>query len=97
MGFVYALADRRATARGSIAALGAAAGWLAILGADAARGANVRMVASRMAEVMQVPSFGFMLITLLFAAALCGTAAVIAGAILPNTTKNARTQIGATN
>ena len=97
MGFVYALADRRAPARGSIAALGAAAGWLAILGADAARGANVRMVASRMAEVMQLPSFGFVLITLLFAAVLCGTAAVIASAIVRNTTNSASAQIGATD
>mgnify|MGYP001600540828 FL=1 len=82
IGFIYALADRRAFARGTIAALGAVLGWLAILGADAARGASIHMVASRMGQVMRLPATGFVLITLLFAALLAGTAAVIASAIV---------------
>jgi hypothetical protein len=81
IGFVYALADRRARARGTIAALGAALGWIAILASEATRGANVRLVAERVGEVMQLPAFAFALITLLFAALLCGTAAVIAAAL----------------
>ncbi len=86
VGFIYALIDRRAVARGTVAALGAALGWLVILGADAARGASVRAVASRMGDVMQLPAVGFVLATFLFAAALAGTAAVIASAIMRNTT-----------
>jgi hypothetical protein len=81
VGFIYSVIDRHATARGSIAALGAAMGWLAILGAEAARGADVRMVAVEVGAVMQLPAFVLVLITLAFAAVLCGTAAVLGSAI----------------
>ena len=77
VGFIYGIIDRRVRARGTIAALGAALGWLAILGAEAARGADVRMVAVQVAEVMQLPAFALVVITLAFAAVLCGTAAVL--------------------
>jgi len=77
IGFVYSIIDRRARARGTIAALGAALGWLGILGAEAARGADVRMVAVEVGSVMQLPAFALVLVTLAFAAVLCGTAAVL--------------------
>lgn len=77
LGFIYGIIDRRARARGTIAALGAALGWLAILGAEAARGADVRMVAVEVGAVMQLPAFALVLITLAFAAVLSGTAAVL--------------------
>lgn len=77
VGFIYGVADRRARARGSIAALGAALGWIAILGAEAARGADIRAVAERVGAVMQVPALAFIMITLMFAALLCGAAAVL--------------------
>lgn len=77
IGFVYALLDRHTRARGSIAALGAVLGWLAILGGEAARGASIRVVASDMGAVLHVPSAVFVLLTLLFAAVLCGTAGVL--------------------
>jgi hypothetical protein len=85
VGFVYALLDRRADARGSIAALGAVLAWLAILGGEAARGANVRLVASDMGKVLHVPSAMFLLLTLLFAAVLCGTAGVLGSAVASST------------
>jgi hypothetical protein len=81
VGFIYSIVDRRVRARGTIAALGAALGWLAILGSEAARGADVRMVAVKVSEVMQLPAFAFVLMTLGFAAILCGTAAVLGSAI----------------
>jgi len=77
IGFVYSIIDRRARARGTIAALGAALGWLGILGGEAARGADVRMVAVEVGSVMQLPAFALVLVTLAFAAVLCGTAAVL--------------------
>ena len=80
LGFIYGIVDRRARARGTIAALGAALGWLAILGAEAARGASVRMVAVEVGAVMQLPGFALVLITLAFAALLGGTAAVLGSA-----------------
>lgn len=81
VGFIYAITDRRIRARGSIAALGAAIGWLSMLCAEAARGADVRTVAVQIGAVMQLPAFAFVLITLGFAAVLCGTAAVLGSAI----------------
>lgn len=77
IGFIYSIIDRRARARGTIAALGAALGWLGILGAEAARGADVRMVAVEVGSVMQLPAFALVLVTLAFAAVLCGAAAVL--------------------
>ena len=88
VGFIYGVADRRARARGSIAALGAALGWVAILGAEAARGADIRGVAQHVGQVMQVPALAFILITLVFAALLSGTAGVLGAAIARLTTKH---------
>lgn len=81
IGFVYALLDRHARARGSIAALGAVLGWVTVLGSEVARGARVRVVASDMGAVLHVPAFVFVLLTLLFAAVLCGTAGVLGSAL----------------
>lgn len=77
VGFIYGAVDRRARARGTTAALGAVAGWLGMLGAEAARGADVRAVAAQVGAVMQVPGVVFTLATVAFAALLCGTAAVL--------------------
>ncbi|MEO6865105.1 MAG: hypothetical protein ABI229_06620, partial [Gemmatimonadaceae bacterium] len=77
VGFTYGATDRRARMHGTIAAAGAVLGWLAILGAEAARGANVRAVAEHVGAVLSVPGFVFALITLVFAAVLAGTAAVL--------------------
>lgn len=76
LGLVYGFVDRRAFAQGSIAAIGAMAGWLAILGAIAARGGDVRAVAERIGALFQVPGWVFVSLALAFAAMLCGTAAV---------------------
>jgi len=81
VGFVYGIVDRNARARGTVAATGAASGWLAILCTDAARGADVRMVATKVGELMQIPAVPFVVATLLFAALLCGAAAVLGSAI----------------
>ncbi|MEO7217632.1 MAG: hypothetical protein ABI026_05515 [Gemmatimonadaceae bacterium] len=81
VGIVYGLADRRARGRGSIAALGAVVGWGAILAEEAARGADVGRVSSQLGAIMQMPAVGFSVVTLTFAALLCGTAAVI-GAVI---------------
>ncbi|HEY5087692.1 MAG TPA: hypothetical protein VII66_10075 [Gemmatimonadaceae bacterium] len=89
VGFIYGVAGQRARADGTSAALGAALGWLGILGAEAARGADVRLVAERMGEVMQIPAFVFVLVTLVFAAMLCGTAARMGAAIVRIATKRA--------
>jgi len=83
VGFLYAMLDRRVRGRGTIAAVAATLGWLGILGAEAARGASVGAVASRVGDVLHLPAFGFLLVTLLFAAILCGSAAVIGSAITP--------------
>lgn len=77
VGFIYGAVDRRARARGTTAALGAAVGWLGMLGAEAARGADVRAVATQVGAVLQVPGSVFTLAALIFAALLCGTAAVL--------------------
>jgi hypothetical protein len=80
-GFIYGMADRRARAHGTIAALGAVIAWIAILGTETVRGANVRAVADRMGEVMHVSAVTFALMTLVFAALLCGSAAAFGAAI----------------
>lgn len=76
VGFVYGLVDRNGRARGTVAALGGALGWLAILCVNAARGADIRMVAERVGSVMQLPAAVLVLVTLVFAAVLSGTAAI---------------------
>lgn len=80
IGFIYGVVDQRAYARGSIAAIGAILGWCAILATEAARGADVRMVAMKVGEVMQLPAFALIFATLAFGALLCGTAAVLGSA-----------------
>ncbi|MDQ2889554.1 MAG: hypothetical protein M3R65_03225 [Gemmatimonadota bacterium] len=81
IGLFYGAIDRRARARGTTAALGAALGWAIILASDAARGADIGAVASRVGAVLQAPPFVFVLLTLGFAAILCGTAAVLGSAL----------------
>jgi hypothetical protein len=76
VGVLYGLADRRARGRGTIAAIGAVIGWSGILAEEAARGADVRLVATQLGAIMQLPPAGFAVVTLAFAAVLCGTAAV---------------------
>lgn len=80
-GLVYGFADRGSRARGSIAAIGAAAGWLAILGVSVAAGNDVRAVAERTGAVLSVSAWAFLLLSLTFAALLCGTAAVLGAAL----------------
>jgi hypothetical protein len=80
VGFIYGVVDRSARARGSVAAIGSVVAWIAILGAEAARGANIRALANRMGEVMQLPAAVFAVATLVFAALLAGTAAVLGAA-----------------
>ncbi len=82
IGFLYAIVDRNTRARGTVAAVGAAAGWLAILCSEVARGADMREVASKVGAVMQVPSFALFVVTLAFAALLCGSAAVIGSMVV---------------
>jgi hypothetical protein len=86
-GFVCGVSDRHASARGTVTALGGALGWLAILCTEAARGADIRLVAERVGDVMQLPAFAFVLITLAFAALLSGTSAVLGreiGLLIPD-------------
>lgn len=83
VGFAFGLFGRRARARGTVAALGAALGWAAILAADAARGADARAVAERVGGVFQLPGIAFIALTLVFAALLSGPAAVIGAAVVP--------------
>lgn len=82
VGLIYGVTDRRARARGTVAALGAVLGWLAILGIAAARGTDVRAVAVNMGGVFQVSSVTFALMTLIFAALLGGTAAVLGASVI---------------
>ncbi len=77
VGFIYGATDRRTRVHGTIVAFGSALGWLAILCAEAARGADMRAVAEQVGAVLQVPGFVFALITFVFAALLGGTAAVL--------------------
>ena len=81
VGFIYGVADRHARARGSTAALGAALGWAAILAAETARGADVRAVAEQVGPVLRIPGSVLIVITLVFAALLCGPAAVLGAAV----------------
>jgi hypothetical protein len=80
VGFLSGVAERRSRGAGSVAAVGAAAAWAAVLGADAMRGANIGAVSEQMGAVMHVPRFMFGVMTLVFAAFLCGAAAVIGAA-----------------
>ena len=80
VGFIYGVADRNARARGSTAALGAALGWAAILAAETARGADIRAVAEQIGAVLRIPGSVLIVITLVFAALLCGPAAVLGAA-----------------
>jgi len=77
VGFVYGVPDRHAPARGTVAALGGALGWLGILCTEALRGVDIRLVAERVGDVMQLPAFAFVLITFAFAALLSGMSAVL--------------------
>jgi hypothetical protein len=77
VGFVYGVVDRRGRAHGTVGAIGGALGWLAILCARAARGADVQLVAEQVGKVMQLPAFALVIITLVFAVSLCGTSAVL--------------------
>jgi hypothetical protein len=81
IGFIYGVVDRRTPAPGILAALGATLGWVAILAALAARGANIGGVAERMGAVMQIPAGAFVVGALAFAAVLGGTAAVVGAAM----------------
>lgn len=91
VGFAYGVLDRNAHARGTIAALGAALGWTAILTLDAGRGGDVVAIATRLGAVLHVPALVFLLITLAFAAVLCGTAAVLGSAIGGTNASTSRT------
>jgi hypothetical protein len=81
IGFAYGLADRSVDrsmrGRGSIAGLGAALGWAAIIGEEAARGADIRTVANQLGALMQISGVGLVLVTLAFAAVLCGASALL--------------------
>jgi hypothetical protein len=55
---------------------GAAAGWLALLGAAALQG-PAPAVGAIFSAVLGLPRWGFLLVTLLFPAALAGTAALL--------------------
>ncbi len=81
IGVVYGAVDRHARARGSIAAIGATLGWGILIGVGMLRGTDIAAVARRMSAVFQAPSFAFVLLTLIFAALLCGPAAVLGAAI----------------
>ena len=81
VGFVYGALDRRATARGSIAAIGAVLAWAALLGAELARGADIRLVAAQIGALMHVPGIVLAVVTLAFGAVLAGSAAVLGSGI----------------
>lgn len=66
------------TARATLCAVGAASGWALLLAWDAAHG-PVGTVARRVGGVFLLPGWGFVGLTLLFAALLAATAAVAAG------------------
>ena len=68
---------RRDDATASICGLGAASGWALLLAWDAAHG-PVGTVARRVGGVFLLPSWGFVGLTLLFAALLAMTAAAAA-------------------
>jgi hypothetical protein len=64
--------------RGAVATtvLGAAAGWLILLGALAVQG-PVPTVDALCSAILGLPRWGFLLVTLLFPAALAGAAALL--------------------
>jgi len=66
-----------ATATATTCGLGAASGWALLLVWDAAHG-PVGAVARRVGGVFQLPAWGFVGVTLLFAALLAATAAAAA-------------------
>ena len=66
-----------ATARATICAIGAASGWTLLLVWDTAHG-PAGTVARRVGGAFQLPGWGFVGVTLLFAALLAGTAAAAA-------------------
>ena len=68
---------RRSDATATICALGAASGWTLLLAWDAAHG-PVGTVARRVGGVFLLPGWGFVSLTLLFAALLAVTAATAA-------------------
>ncbi len=68
----------RDAATATICALGAASGWALLLVWDAAHG-PVGTVARRVGGVFLLPGWGFVGLTLLFAALLAGAAAAAAG------------------
>jgi hypothetical protein len=67
----------RDAATAMLCALGAASGWALLLAWDAAHG-PVGTVARRVGGVFLLPGWGFVGLTLLFAALLAGTAAAVA-------------------
>jgi hypothetical protein len=77
VGLAYGVMDRSGRAHGTVGAIAGALGWLAILCARAARGADVQLVARQVGKVMQLPAFALVIITLAFAVSLCGTSAVL--------------------
>lgn len=77
VGFVYGALDWRATVRGAIAAVGAVLAWAGLLGAELARGADIRLVAAQIGAVMHVPGVLLAFVTLVFGAVLAGSAAVL--------------------
>ena len=67
----------RDAATATLCALGAASGWALLLAWDAAHG-PVGTVARRVGGVFMLPGWGFVALTLLFAALLAATAAAVA-------------------
>jgi hypothetical protein len=66
--------DRRGPAT---TVVGAAAGWLALLGVEALHG-PIPALATLLSAVLGLPRAGFLLATVLFPAALAGSAAILA-------------------
>lgn len=81
IGLAYGFLERGISARGSIAGLGAALAWIAILGEEAARGADVRAVADEVGALIRMPAAAFFVLTLAFASVLCAAAAVIGASL----------------
>jgi hypothetical protein len=67
----------RDAATATLCALGAASGWALLLAWDAAHG-PVGTVARRVGGVFMLPGWGFVALTLLFAALLAATTAAVA-------------------
>lgn len=81
VGFVYGMLEWRMAARGTAASVGAVIAWAGLLGSELARGADVRVVATQIGAVMQVPGALLVVVTLVFGALLAGTAAVLGAGI----------------